>query len=88
MQFLGGGQKRTRMLLQQALQSCGAPLLHPHFKKLRQLAAHTLLLPETGYQAMIIADAFPWLHLPKTGGTSMNRLFRQLARPLHRCKRR
>ena len=24
---------------------------------------------------MIIADAFLWLHLPKTGGTSMNRLF-------------
>lgn len=30
---------------------------------------------------MIIADAFLWLHLPKTGGTSMNRLFqdRQLS---------
>lgn len=26
---------------------------------------------------MIIADAFLWLHLPKTGGTSMNRLFRE-----------
>ena len=26
---------------------------------------------------MIIADTFLWLHLPKTGGTSMNRLFRQ-----------
>ena len=25
---------------------------------------------------MIIADRFLWLHLPKTGGTSMNRLFR------------
>ena len=79
MQFLGGGQKRTRMLLQQALQRCGAPLLHPHSKKLRQPAAHKLRLPETGYQAMIIADAFLWLHLPKTGGTSMNRLFRERA---------
>ena len=28
---------------------------------------------------MIIADAFLWLHLPKTGGTSMNRLFRERA---------
>ena len=26
---------------------------------------------------MIIADAFLWLHLPKTGGTSMNRLFHE-----------
>lgn len=26
---------------------------------------------------MIIADDFLWLHLPKTGGTSMNRLFRE-----------
>ena len=25
---------------------------------------------------MIIAESFLWLHLPKTGGTSMNRLFR------------
>ena len=30
---------------------------------------------------MIIADSFLWLHLPKTGGTSMNRLFRSLALP-------
>ena len=30
---------------------------------------------------MIIADAFLWLHLPKTGGTSMTRLFRQLELP-------
>ena len=27
---------------------------------------------------MIIADAFLWLHLPKTGGTSMNRLFQEM----------
>ena len=26
---------------------------------------------------MIIADSFLWLHLPKTGGTSMNRLFQE-----------
>ena len=26
---------------------------------------------------MIIGDRFLWLHLPKTGGTSMNRLFRE-----------
>lgn len=30
---------------------------------------------------MIIADAFLWLHLPKTGGTSMNRLFRERQLP-------
>ncbi|MCT0224976.1 hypothetical protein [Synechococcus sp. CS-1328] len=30
---------------------------------------------------MIIADSFLWLHLPKTGGTSMTRLFRELALP-------
>ena len=28
---------------------------------------------------MIIANNFLWLHLPKSGGTSMNRLFRELA---------
>lgn len=28
---------------------------------------------------MIIADRFLWLHLPKTGGTTMNRVFRELA---------
>ena len=28
---------------------------------------------------MIVGDTFLWLHLPKTGGTSMNRLFRQRA---------
>lgn len=30
---------------------------------------------------MIITDHFIWLHLPKTGGTSMNQLFRQRALP-------
>ena len=30
---------------------------------------------------MIIADQFLWLHLPKTGGTSMNHLFRSLELP-------
>ncbi|MBC1265335.1 hypothetical protein FPZ61_14550 [Synechococcus sp. BSA11S] len=30
---------------------------------------------------MIIAESFLWLHLPKTGGTTMNRLFRSLALP-------
>lgn len=30
---------------------------------------------------MIIAEHFLWLHLPKTGGTSVNRLFRELALP-------
>lgn len=30
---------------------------------------------------MIIAEHFLWLHLPKTGGTSMNRLFREWAIP-------
>jgi hypothetical protein len=30
---------------------------------------------------VIIADSFVWLHLPKTGGTSMNHLFRQRALP-------
>ena len=29
------------------------------------------------HRALIIADTFLWLHLPKTGGTSMNRLFRE-----------
>ena len=28
---------------------------------------------------MIVGDTFLWLHLPKTGGTSMNRLFHQRA---------
>jgi hypothetical protein len=30
---------------------------------------------------VIIADAFLWLHLPKTGGTTMTRLFRERALP-------
>ncbi len=30
---------------------------------------------------MIIADSFLWLHLPKSGGTSMNQLFRERALP-------
>lgn len=30
---------------------------------------------------MIIADSFLWLHLPKTGGTSVQQLFRELAIP-------
>ncbi len=30
---------------------------------------------------MIVADSFLWLHLPKTGGTSMNRLFLDRAIP-------
>jgi hypothetical protein len=30
---------------------------------------------------MIIGDTFLWLHLPKTGGTTMNQIFRQLAIP-------
>ena len=30
---------------------------------------------------MIIAEKFLWLHLPKTGGTSMNRLFRERSIP-------
>ena len=32
-------------------------------------------------RALIVGDAFLWLHLPKTGGTSMNRLFRERALP-------
>ncbi|CAK6702002.1 hypothetical protein [Synechococcus sp. CBW1107] len=30
---------------------------------------------------MIVADTFLWLHLPKTGGTTMTRLFRELNLP-------
>ena len=30
---------------------------------------------------MIVGDPFLWLHLPKTGGTTMNRLFRERALP-------
>lgn len=30
---------------------------------------------------MIVADNFLWLHLPKTGGTTMNQIFRDLAIP-------
>ncbi len=30
---------------------------------------------------MIITDRFVWLHLPKTGGTTMTRIFRDLALP-------
>ena len=33
------------------------------------------------HQALIVGDTFVWLHLPKTGGTSMNRLFRERALP-------
>ena len=33
------------------------------------------------HHTMIIADTFVWLHLPKTGGTSMNRLFRERELP-------
>ena len=32
-------------------------------------------------RALIVDDTFLWLHLPKTGGTSMNRLFRERALP-------
>ena len=31
--------------------------------------------------ALIVGDCFLWMHLPKTGGTSMNRLFRERALP-------
>ncbi len=30
---------------------------------------------------MIVGDGFLWLHLPKTGGTTLNRVFRTLALP-------
>ncbi len=38
--------------------------------------SHRLVL-----RALIVGDAFLWLHLPKTGGTSMNRLFRERVIP-------
>jgi hypothetical protein len=31
--------------------------------------------------SVIVGDSFLWLHLPKTGGSSMNRLFRERALP-------
>jgi hypothetical protein len=33
------------------------------------------------FRALIVGDTFLWLHLPKSGGTSMNRLFRKRALP-------
>lgn len=31
------------------------------------------------FDALIVGDSFVWLHLPKTGGSSMNRLLRDLS---------
>ncbi|MCT0215612.1 hypothetical protein KQ298_04645 [Synechococcus sp. CS-1330] len=33
------------------------------------------------HRALIVGDTFIWLHLPKTGGTSINRLFSERALP-------
>jgi hypothetical protein len=33
------------------------------------------------FSILIVSDTFLWLHLPKSGGTSMNRLFREQAIP-------
>lgn len=33
------------------------------------------------FKRLIVGDRFLWLHLPKTGGSSMNRLFRGLSLP-------
>ena len=53
----------------------------PHPAGAVQSGTHKLAPCRLVLNALIVGDCFLWMHLPKTGGTSMNRLFRERALP-------